>query len=110
MCTNRLTAMDPAVRRRAAAIFEFERPNQEQRVALLNKCLEGVGFSETEMAKIAEALGPQGEATYGFTFSDITQKFIPTLVLTAYPNKKITKHLALEVAASISPTPPFQEL
>src|SRR5258708_8208659 len=29
MCTNRLGALDPAIRRRAAALFEFARPSQE---------------------------------------------------------------------------------
>ena len=109
MCTNRLNAMDPAVQRRAAAVFEFTRPTQEQRLDLLQKTLDGVEISEHDLAKVAEALGPHGKDGIGFTFSDITQKFIPTLVLTAYPHKKITKHLALEVAASIAPTPPFKE-
>jgi len=29
MCTNRLDALDPAVRRRAAAVLEFHRPNRD---------------------------------------------------------------------------------
>ena len=35
LCTNRLSAIDPAVQRRAAAIFVLERPNPEQRLAVL---------------------------------------------------------------------------
>ena len=35
MCTNRLSAIDPAVQRRAAHIIEFTRPNKEQAAAVL---------------------------------------------------------------------------
>ena len=36
MCTNRLSALDPAVRRRAADVFSFSRPNDEQRGIVLS--------------------------------------------------------------------------
>src|SRR5262249_10504903 len=39
MCTNRLEALDPAVRRRAAATFTFTRPNEAQRSAFLTPVL-----------------------------------------------------------------------
>ena len=35
MCTNRLNALDPAVKRRAADILIFERPDDAQRYAVL---------------------------------------------------------------------------
>ena len=35
MCTNRLSAIDPAVRRRAAEIIEFARPSKEQAKSVL---------------------------------------------------------------------------
>jgi SpoVK/Ycf46/Vps4 family AAA+-type ATPase len=37
MCTNRKSAIDPAVQRRAAQIFEFERPNEAQRAEILRR-------------------------------------------------------------------------
>ena len=40
MCTNRLEALDPAVRRRAAVTFAFSRPNEAQRAAFLKPVLE----------------------------------------------------------------------
>ena len=39
MCTNRLSALDPAIQRRAAAVFQFERPNLEMRQRLLSTYL-----------------------------------------------------------------------
>lgn len=107
MCTNRLQALDPAVRRRAAAVFEFERPGLEMRQKLLSTYLAGTGLSTTDIKSIAEHLGEAQGRPYGHTFSDITQRFIPSLILTAYPSKKISAALAIEVCAMTLPTPPF---
>ena len=50
MCTNRLDAIDPAIQRRAAAIFDFHRPNEIQRRTVLRAALEGTGFSDGDIA------------------------------------------------------------
>src|ERR1700735_5768023 len=42
MCTNRLDALDPAIRRRAAATFTFTRPDEQQRHAFLKPVLEEI--------------------------------------------------------------------
>ena len=45
MCTNRLSALDPAVRRRAAAEFEFTRPGDAQRLEMFDaEGLAGCGL------------------------------------------------------------------
>lgn len=108
MCSNRLGALDPAVRRRAAAVFEFTRPGLEMRQKLLTAQLGGIGFSQADLAKIAECLGETESRPYGYTFSDITQRFIPSLVLAAYPTRKITRELALRIIDDTPPTPPFK--
>lgn len=107
MCTNRLPALDPAVRRRAAAVFQFDRPGIDLRQKLLATYLAGVGLSAAEISRIAEGLGEHNGCPYGHTFSDITQRFIPSLVLAAYPSKGISLELALRVLAATPPTPPF---
>jgi AAA+ superfamily predicted ATPase len=109
MCTNRLNALDPAVRRRAAAVFEFTRPTQELRKHLLETQLVGTGLSKTDFETIAHHLGETKIRDYGYTFSDITQRLIPSLILAAYPKEKITRELALEVIGGMSPTPPFKD-
>ena len=48
MCTNRIDALDPAVRRRAADSFRFERPKRDQRVALLEKVFVGTGLTKDD--------------------------------------------------------------
>jgi len=107
MCSNRLQALDPAVRRRAAAVFEFNRPGLELRQKLLSTHLAGADLSSDHLRAIAERLGEAKGRLYGHTFSDITQRFIPSLVLAAYPSKKITFDLALHILEATPPTPPF---
>lgn len=59
MCTNRLGALDPAVRRRAADILIFERPSEEQRHSVLADPLKQLGFSKEHIDAIVAATGPQ---------------------------------------------------
>lgn len=109
MCTNRVEAIDPAVRRRAAATFTFSRPDETQRHALLDPVLEEVGFSKTQIRSIVDLTGPTKPREYGHTYSDLTQRVLPALLLAAYPSKPITFDLAKEVIESHPPTPPFKE-
>lgn len=107
MCTNRLSALDPAVRRRAADILTFSRPNDEQRAFVLEQRLGPLGFSKSDITRLAVATGPASERTVGFTFSDLTQRLIPGIVLDAYPSRKVTPARAIEIAKGMLPTPPF---
>ena len=107
MCTNRLEAIDPALRRRAAATFQFERPTEEQRAAVLRAALAETRLSEQQIHTLAQATGPTKARGYGHTYSDLTQRFIPALVLDAFPDKPITFERAREVLEKTPPTPPF---
>lgn len=49
MCTNRLNALDPAVRRRAADVLVFERPSDEQRLETLSRGLQGAGLTARDL-------------------------------------------------------------
>jgi len=108
MCTNRLDALDPAVRRRAAATFSFERPDESQRAAVLTGELEGTGITAEEVAEVARATGPTDERRYGHTYSDLTQRLLPAILLDAFPDRPITFDGALALARSLGPTPPFR--
>jgi AAA+ superfamily predicted ATPase len=109
MCTNRLGALDPAVRRRAADVLTFGRPNEEQRTAVLSGSLESLGFSKAQAAAIIACTGPRDGCDYGFTFSDLTQRLLPSIVLDAYPTSAVSPARALEIARAMEPTPPFRE-
>jgi hypothetical protein len=109
MCTNRLSALDPAVRRRAAEILTFGRPDEAQRLAVLSAPLKQLGFTPAQVTAVVAATGPQGGRPYGCTYSDLIQRYLPTLVLDAYPARAVMAARAVEIARELIPTPPFQD-
>ncbi len=109
MCTNRLGALDPAVRRRAADMLPFARPDDSQRYAVLQKPLMELGFSDAEIHTLVAATGACGGQAYGFTFSDLTQRLLPGIVLDAYPSRAVVSARALEIATAMRPTPRFED-
>lgn len=109
MCTNRLNALDPAVRRRAADILDFARPTEEQRLHVFDRWLSDAGFKKAELAQLAEATGSNSNGRPGFTYSDLTQRLLPSIVLDAYPTGPIQATRAIEIARGMSPTPPFRD-
>jgi AAA+ superfamily predicted ATPase len=108
MCTNRLDAIDPAVRRRAAATFEFNRPEKEQRQYLLERELQGADFSAKQLEELADLTGPSKTQLFGCTYSDITQRLLPTLLMDSFPDRPLDFARAKSLTASFKPTPPFK--
>jgi AAA+ superfamily predicted ATPase len=109
MCTNRVNALDPAILRRAAATFTFERPNDAQRAHVL-KAAFGEIFSNSALQELVELTGPGNNCDYGYTYSDLTQRLIPAVLMKAFPDRSITIDLATELARAIKPTKPFRSL
>ncbi len=109
MCTNRESAIDPAVRRRAARIFDFERPGAEQRATVLGRAFDGAGFGEEEIKSLVEITGPTDERKYGYTYSDLRTRLIPDAVLDAFPKGPLRAARVAEIAAETQPTAPFGE-
>ena len=108
MCTNRLSAIDPAVRRRAANIFCFRRPNIEQRKFVFTGSFKGIGFTDEQINRLAELSG-ENKGKPAFTFSDITERFMYAVVMDAYPDKAIEFERTVEILKNMEPTPPFTE-
>lgn len=109
MCTNRLSAIDPAIKRRAAATFCFERPNDDRRRQIIQQSLEGAGLKPETISTLVEITGPCGQRDYGFSFSDLTHRLLPSLVLDAFPENAITDSRAIAICRELDPTPRFQE-
>ncbi|WP_025663190.1 AAA family ATPase [Aquimarina megaterium] len=109
MCTNRLNSLDPAIKRRSADILKFGRPNEEQRLSVLREPLIELGFTDAEIKDMVGITGETDAREYGFTFSDLTQRLLPSLVLDAYPNEGVNPKKSKEIADKIKPTPPFQD-
>jgi len=108
MCTNRLGSIDPAIRRRSSLLLEFRRPNATQRDQLLRRYLEGVGFRDADFKKLVDVTGNHSDTGIGYTYSDFTERFLPSLVINSIPNTRLTIKSALEFVSSIMPTPQFK--
>lgn len=108
LCTNRPDALDPAVLRRAAQVFNFGRPDEDQRRACLELSLDGLSIGEQDIAGLAAGTGPT-DGRPGFTFSDLTQRLVPAAVLRAYPDGPVTAALLADVASGMSPTTRFEQ-
>lgn len=105
LATNRLGALDPAVLRRAANVFEFSRPGDAQRGLLFASVLPTA--TPEEIAKIVAATGTEGRR-YGYTYSDIRQRLIPAAALRAFTAKStFDASMLVAEATRLAPTPPF---
>lgn len=111
VCTNRVDALDPALRRRAAVIEVFERPDHQQRAALLARLLAGTKLSTDEIQGLAANTGTTPQRPYGYTYSDLRQRLVPAIVLEAYRRRSaIDTEIAAEVLARTEPTRPFEAM
>lgn len=110
MCTNRHAAIDPAVRRRSAVTFEFNRPSQEQCATLFKNYLGDIGLTDEHANHMAAMSVPYDGLGYGYTYSDVTQRVLPAILLSAYPDKQIDWEVITEVIKATLPTAPFAEL
>lgn len=110
MCTNRLSALDPAVRRRAADVLTFHRPDTEQRRRVLGEALAPLGFSPPQVDRLVALTGPRDGREYGCSYSDLVQRLLPGIVLDAYPTRPVTPARAEAIANDLVPTPPFREV
>lgn len=108
MCTNRVDALDPAVRRRAAAVFQLTRPDAAGRKHLLERSFAGAGISDPDMSEVVRLTGAVGGREYGCTYSDLRQRFIPTAVLQAVDAKEpLAGRQLIDLAQGFVPTRPF---
>lgn len=109
-CTNRLSAIDPAIRRRAVDIFEFTRPNEEQRKVIFKMYTADIGLSGENIEKLANITGPSTKYPYGFTYSDLINKVIPSALFICYPDAPLSFHALEKAVVSTRPTRPFEEV
>ncbi|WP_226632667.1 AAA family ATPase [Novosphingobium profundi] len=103
LCTNRLSALDPALRRRAAVVEKFERPTDHEREQLLQMDLQGLNLNREQLSELVSASGPRNDEP-GWTFSDFRTRFYPAAVARAFPNGPLTfdhlKSTALTISGS----------
>lgn len=107
LCTNRLDAIDPAVRRRAAAEFEFPRPDDEQRGAVMAAALAGTNITAAQMEELVELTGPRDGREYCHSYSDLRMRVIPAAVLAAFPSRRLSFDDVRQAIIENPPTKPF---
>ena len=71
--------------------------------------LRQLGFSQAQIAAVVDATGPRQHRDYGFTFSDLTQRLLPSIVLDAYPDDPADADRALKITKTMTPTAPFRD-
>jgi AAA+ superfamily predicted ATPase len=104
-CTNRFTALDPAIVRRAGRIEVFNRPDDCERETLFNMDCKGLGLSEAFLKELVSLTGPKSGGNPGFTYSDIRTRLIPDALGRAFPGRKITEDDLRAAATSLKPSP-----
>lgn len=102
LCTNRLSAVDPALVRRAAIVQKFERPSEIERSELLQMDLAGLGLKGEQIAKLVTASGPSKDGAPGWTFSDFRTRFYPSAIAMAFPAGPLSFEHLMAAAAGMS--------
>lgn len=108
-CTNRLSAIDPAIRRRAVDIFEFTRPNKKQRKQIFNIYGKDIELKEKEITRLVDLTGTVDGREYGFTYSDLVNRVIPNAVFASFPDKPLSFKAFEKTILMTIPTRPFGE-
>jgi AAA+ superfamily predicted ATPase len=71
MITNRIAALDPAVRRRTSLHLTFERPVKEKAEEVLRMIFENTDYEEKEFKDVLKTINAQ---SIPFSFSDLIQR------------------------------------
>jgi AAA+ superfamily predicted ATPase len=106
LCTNRSDAVDPAVLRRAGVVERFDRPTEEERLALIRMDLAGLGLPEATLADFARRTGPGVDGTLGYTFSDLRTRVLPEALARSFPDRRVEVEDVLAAISATAPSPP----
>lgn len=108
LCTNRLTVLDAALRRRAAIVEEFKRPSEEERRQLFQMDLAGLNLPTTQISELVAATGVRGSHP-SWTYSDIRTRLYPAALAKAYPTEPLRFEHLKSVAAAIHASPVMED-
>lgn len=109
LCTNRLSVLDAALRRRAAIIEEFRRPSDEERRQLFMMDLAGLGLAPTQIAQLVQATGAASAGNPAWTYSDIRTRLYPGALAKAYPHEPLRFEHLKSVAAMLQASPVMED-
>jgi SpoVK/Ycf46/Vps4 family AAA+-type ATPase len=110
LCTNRLSALDPAVKRRAAYMVTLQRPDEAQRRLLFSELLEGIALNDDELNHLVTLTGPTDRRDFGYTYSDLRQRLVPEAVMLAVTyDVPLSYKVLAEATKRVLPTRPFAQ-
>lgn len=108
LCTNRHSALDPALVRRAAIIEEFKRPSDEERRQLFEMDLEGLDLKDKHFSDLVATTGSQG-ALPAWTYSDIRTRLYPAALAKAFPDKSLCFDHLMQAASELKASPVMED-
>lgn len=108
LCTNRLSVLDAALRRRAAIVEEFTRPDAAERKELFSMDLEGMGLTEKHLTDLATATGERNGQP-AWTYSDIRTRLYPTAMARAFPNRPLSFNDLTDSILTMKPSPVMED-
>ncbi len=105
--TNRSSAMDPAILRRAAIEIYFERPTKDVISEIVDCISVDLSFDNKSKSELVKALCREDTP---FTYSDIFRRILPQgLSLAWQNNQSLDKKLLLEVINQTTASPKFRQ-
>jgi SpoVK/Ycf46/Vps4 family AAA+-type ATPase len=108
LCTNRVMAIDPALRRWAAILEEFRRPSADERRELLAMDLAALKPSESQLSQLVAATGAR-EGQPEWTYSDIRTRLYPAALASAFPERPLQLNDLLNQALNMKPSPAIED-
>lgn len=108
LCTNRLSVLDPALRRRAAITEEFKRPSDAERQQLFQMDLAGLTLAPSQIAELTRLTSARANHP-SWTYSDIRTRLYPAALAKAYPNRGVSFADLTAVASSLHASPVMED-
>ena len=108
LCTNRMSALDAALRRRAAIVEQFRRPSPDERRQLFEMDLGALDLTSGQIEELVALTGARCEAPE-WTYSDIRTRLYPAALADAFPDRALRFEDLQSVASSMAPSPVMED-
>jgi hypothetical protein len=76
---------------------------------VLQRAFDGAGLTDRDLADLVRLTGPLDGRPYGYTYSDLTMRLIPGVVIDAFPDAPLRPDRIAELVATHPPTAPFAD-
>ncbi len=108
LCTNRMSALDAALLRRAAIVETFRRPSADERRQLFIMDLGALDLTAEQIDELVTLTGNNCEAPE-WTYSDIRTRLYPAALAQAFPDRAARFDDLRSAASSLTPSPVMED-